>query len=275
MFAFLSDFLEKNQIDLFGVLPLSACCITKPYLLEREGIKEGSVLIMAVPYYTPAAEDRERNLSAYAVPRDYHHFFEVLFNKLLSLLKEIYPQYRFAAFADHSPIAEIEAAARAGLGVIGKNGLLLTEKYSSYVFLGELVTDAILPNTQRAIEHCAACSACLTDCPKSVCGTCLSSLTQKKGELTDFEKQWIKQYGSVWGCDICQEVCPYTKRAKELGSIYSPISYFKEDTISHLTEEQLINMTEEEFSQRAFAWRGKDTIRRNLILIEERSIDEC
>lgn len=270
MFAFLSEILQKNHIDCFAALPLSACRVTKPYLLERAGITSGSAVILAVPYFTPACASPERNLSAYAVGYNYHAFFDALFEELLPLLKERYPEHRFAGFADHSPIAEIEAASRAGLGVIGKNGLLLTERYSSYVFLGELLTDAPLLYTLVEPRFCESCGLCQKICPMEKIGTCLSALTQKKGELDEAEIAALRRYGSCWGCDLCQEVCPHTVRAIQNGSIYTPIPYFHENNIPRLSLAILDAMEEDEFQKRAYSWRKRETIRRNLLLLQEK-----
>ena len=270
MFAFLSEILQKNHIDCFAALPLSACRVTKPYLLERAGITSGSAVILAVPYFTPACASPERNLSAYAVGYNYHAFFDALFEELLPLLKERYPKHRFAGFADHSPIAEIEAASRAGLGVIGKNGLLLTERYSSYVFLGELLTDAPLPYILVEPRFCESCGLCQKICPMEKIGTCLSALTQKKGALDEAEIAALRRYGSCWGCDLCQEVCPHTVRAIQSGSIYTPIPYFHENNIPRLNLAILDAMEEDEFQKRAYSWRKRETIRRNLLLLQEK-----
>lgn len=278
MFAFLSDFLKKNAVDCFAPIALSDCRITRRYLLERAGIENGTVILIAVPYYTAAAADPVRNISAYAVCRDYHGFFDALFRELLPLLRTTFPKLRFAGFADHSPIDEVDAAARAGLGIIGKNHLLITKKYSSYVFLGELVTDALIPCRAQEIRTCEGCGACKRACPADDCGICLSALTQKKGELTAVEAQRLVQYGSAWGCDICSEVCPHTRRALRDGTIYSPIPYFSEAPTPYLTVEALDAMSDTEFANRAYAWRGRDTLRRNLLLLEksqERKTDEC
>ena len=267
MFAFLSDFFTKKEIQLFSPIRLSDCEIRKPYLLEREGIASGTAIMLAIPYFTAACLDPERNLSAYAVSKDYHGFFRNLFAELLPLLRERFPEYKFAGFADHSPIAELPAAAHAGLGVIGKNDLLLTEPYSSYVFLGELITDALLPSVSEPIRSCPDCGACKRACPKEKLGGCLSELTQKKQPLSDAEQENLIRYGSVWGCDLCQECCPYTIQAIQSGSIFTKIPYFSEDPIPRLTLETLDRMTDEEFSSRAYSWRGRETIRRNLELL--------
>ena len=268
MFSFLSDFFQKKSIDCFAPVPLEACRVIRPYLLEREQIAHGTVIMLAIPYFSKACTEANRNVSAYAVSRDYHVFFNELFHELLPLLHQAFPTNRFAGFADHSPIAEVEAAAAAVLGVIGKNQLLLTEKYSSYVFLGELITDADIPCQAKEIAHCSNCGACIRHCPMERLGTCLSALTQKKGSLTEAETKGILSYGSAWGCDICQEVCPYTERALQCGTIYSPIPYFSEDTLPTVSLETLSRMTDEEFACRAYAWRGRAVIQRNLHLLE-------
>ena len=79
MLNFLSEYFAKNHIDLYAPIPLSECEIRKPYLLEREGIEDGTVILIAIPYFTRACMDPDRNLSAYAVSRDYHGFFNAFF----------------------------------------------------------------------------------------------------------------------------------------------------------------------------------------------------
>lgn len=271
MLEFLSDYFLQKGIRLFAPLPLSTCRVTRSYLLDREGIDPsgGTAVMLAIPYFTRAAAEPERNLSAYAVPRDYHLFFRELFDDLLPRLQREFPDDRFAGFADHSPIDERDAAARAGLGMIGQNGMLITEPYSSYVFLGELITTRTIPCAPQEIRFCEGCGACRRACPMGEIGTCLSALTQKKGELTEQEAADIRRFGSVWGCDICGEVCPHTRKALQSGTVFSEIPFFQNDTITHLTLDTLDGMSDGDFAARAFAWRGRSTVRRNLCLFED------
>lgn len=261
--------LSEYHIDFHGCLPLSNCRITRRYLLDRVGITDGSVIIFAIPYYTEAC-DKRRGLSAYAVSRDYHLFVREMADDLQIRLQEAFPANRFAFFADHSPIDERDAAVRAGLGVIGKNGLLITEKYSSYVFLGEIITDATLPSREFPLTTCHSCGACLAACPwkRGESEACLSALTQKKGELSDEEKTLLGHYGCVWGCDICQEVCPYTEQSRKTGTLYTEIPFFKQDTLPHLSSHLIRSMEEKDFASRAYSWRGRETIVRNLTVVE-------
>ena len=271
MFEILLKILQKKNINLVGALPLSACRIIRPYLLERANIQSGTVFILAVPYFSRACEDETRCISAYAVPRDYHLFFKELYQEVLPCLTKAFPTSHFAAFADHSPISELHAAARAGLGVIGKNGLLLTEQYGSYIFLGEIITDMEIPCEVQEVKFCQECGACSSACPSIVSekSVCLSALSQKKGNLNQEEENILLKTDTVWGCDRCQECCPYNHRAKKNGSIYSPIPFFNQNTLSSPSVKKIENMSDEEFAMRAYSWRGRDTILRNLRLREK------
>ena len=92
----------------------------------------------------------------------------------------------------------------------------------------------------------------------------------KKGELTEKEADAIKKYGSAWGCDICQEVCPYTLHAKRKGTIYTEVEFLKNNLTPILTREKINEMSDEEFNTRAYSWRGRKTISRNLDILENK-----
>jgi len=264
----IKELLAKKQIELISHLSLSDCRVTRSYLLRRADIEKGTVFIFAVPYLSRAALECKRNISAYAVPPDYHGFFASLFDDILPALQASFPLNKFVGFSDHSPIDERLAAASAGLGILGDNGMLITEKYSSYVFLGEIITDAAIECKAKEPRRCEGCGACRSTCPYSLSGSCLSSLTQKKGILTPDEEETVLKYGSAWGCDICQEICPYTKRAVKNGTIISPIPYFSENAIPYLTAKSVSEMTDADFALRAYSWRGRETIMRNLRLLQ-------
>ncbi|MBE6690033.1 MAG: epoxyqueuosine reductase [Ruminococcaceae bacterium] len=266
----ISQMLKERGISLCAPLSLSDCSIQKPYLLQREGIPaDGTAFLFAVPYYTAFCEDPARNISAYAVSADYHLFFRQLFDEILPILRARFPQHRFAGFTDHSPIAEVEAAVRAGLGVLGCNHLLLTKAYSSYVFIGEILTDAKTDAPAGPLHRCTACGACHSACPVSLGEDCLSALTQKKGELDEREREALLAHGMVWGCDRCQERCPVTLSAKQSGSIYTNIRFFTDTALPHLTADTVETMTEEAFAARAYSWRGRQVILRNLKLLQK------
>lgn len=269
----MKEFFDSQKIELYAYVPLAKCKILKPYLLERNGLdRECGAVVMLIPY---RSETKPKNLSVYASVRDYHGFAHMLQAEGEKYIKEKFPRARFKFFADHSPIDEVHAACVSGLGFIGMNGLLINERYSSFVFLCELITDLTpkemgIPEFADAeIRTCINCGACAEACPSNCMDKndprpkteCMSAITQKKGALTDYEAEMIVSSGCIWGCDICQNVCPYTKNAEFTG-----IPYFRDGVISHLTVEMLDSMTDEEFYSRPFSWRGREVIRRNLTL---------
>lgn len=272
------DFFEKRNIEYFSLVPLSRLKVIKPYLLEKNGFDQGSnVIMMLLPY---RSEIKPQNLTVYASVPDYHLFVKNLALDAENYVKSKYPNAKFKLFADHSPIDEVHAACISGLGFIGDNGLLINEKYSSFVFLCECITDlgeselGLSFCKSTGVSECLHCGRCAHACPSScICQgdarlgskkECLSALTQKKGAFTPEEERFIVENGSVWGCDICQNVCPYT-----LNASYTPIEFFKRGVIPLLTLDTLSSLSEDEFNTRPFAWRGYDTILRNVTLYEK------
>lgn len=232
-----------------------------------------SVLVCLFPYYT--GEHKERNISRYAMVTDYHMIAGEYLNRFCKALQEVFPQNQFEPFTDNSPIREVSAAFHAGLGRRGKNGLILHPKYGSYVFIGEVVTDLVLqPDQPLNPGECIGCGKCQKVCPKgalqsdgSVClERCRSHITQKKGELTDWEIGQIQDGGLIWGCDICNDVCPMNQEAKVL----TPVPEFLESAVAVLdaqTAERLLKT-------RAYNYRGKKTILRNIQLLEGANEDD-
>ena len=262
-------------------IPLSVCKPGKTYLLDKAGIPPtGTAILFAIPYVMTSDVDApERNLSLYAVPRDYHGYAKELEAILLPSLREAYPSHTFALYADHSPIMEVDAAARAGLGVKGVNGLLITPKYGSFVFIMEVITDADyeavagapVPDFPDEPPLCEACGACLSACPvgcrEGDRTRCLSALTQKKGQLTSDEEMALRAGGLVWGCDRCQLTCPHNHRVLAQGAD-TPIAYFREARLIRVSAEDIVAMSDEDFTSRAYSWRGKAVITRNCLLLE-------
>ena len=163
-------------------------------------------------------------------------------------------------FVDNSPIPEVYAAAKAGLGVIGENGLLISETYGSWCFLCEIVTDLEVEPTGDQMKRCVGCMACRAACPSKALSNggvqkerCLSAVTQKKGDLTRQEERLLAQSGVCWGCDVCQEVCPYNKKAKK-----THVPAFLSGYQAEYTGE-----AEDHSFRRAWEWRPKRVIERN------------
>lgn len=272
----LSEWFLSEKIDTFAAVDTAKLPQRKPFLLSRVPQAQSAVFA-AIPYYRAGETS---NLSMYARGRDYHGLASRLGKEAATLLRQRYPSGTVMEFADHSPYPEVYGAAMAGIGVIGDNGLLITEKYSSFVFIFELVTDLPLsvweaegvPVSEGEIRRCEHCGACRRACPGGCLSendqrdTCLSAITQKKTDLSEEEVRLMLHGRYIWGCDVCQEVCPYTARAMRNGTLETNVPYFCEQRIPMLTEKMLDDMSEEEYAVYAFSWRPKRVLRRNLEL---------
>jgi epoxyqueuosine reductase QueG len=224
-----------------------------------------AVVVMLFPYY--AGEYPERNVSRYAMADDYHGICAVYLKAFAKMLQSAHPGHEFAPFVDVSPIREVEAARLAGLGVIGRNGMLINEKYGSRVFIGEIVTTLDMPASQPTEGGCLECGKCEAACPGGAIQKdkpvnkerCLSHISQKKGALTETEQALLKKNGFVWGCDICADICPHNQNPKT-----TPIDAFKQNLLPILTHENL----EDALKTKPFNWRGRDVLLRNLGILQ-------
>jgi len=238
-------------------LPLLPCRAA-----ERLPDNARTVIVCIFPYKTP---DQPRNISRYAMVQDYHRVAGDMLQQLTERLITLYPDYRFAYFADNSPIREVDAALRAGLGVLGRNSLLIHPKYGSWVFIGEIVTDLPVDLPDHEKKDCIGCGLCEKSCPGGALANgkvdtlhCLSDITQRKGDLTAEEAELVKKGGSLWGCDICSEVCPMNR-----DSSLTPIPAFLTDIKPVLTREDLTRAVR----FRAYGFRGPAPLRRNYTLL--------
>lgn len=260
---YLSSLLQKTGLP-WGICEFSA---VKEHLLPCRAAarlpKEArSVLCVAFPYFVSL---EKRNISRYAAVADYHVVAMEILRGLCVQLTEEFPVWQWEPFVDNSPIPEVLAGVEAGVGVRGQNGLLLTEGYGSWVFLGEIVTDAVLSPTPKKEKNCRGCGACRRACPVGAIGAdgkvdatrCLSALSQKKGDLSPEEEEALRRGGSVWGCDLCQEACPQNRKAQ-----VTPIEEFLRGVQGEITGENFKDLPD-----RAYFWRGDKVILRNIRIL--------
>lgn len=227
-----------------------------------------TVIVACFPYLLDKSEYEEINISKYAVVTDYHKVAVARLEKAVSQLKELFPENEFSAFSDNSPIPEVKSACLAGLGVRGLNSLLITEKYGSFVFIGEIVTDIEFGDyNENEEKSCIRCGKCIKSCPSSAIKEngfdrkiCLSEITQKKGDLSEKEIRLMKDCGCIWGCDICQDVCPMNKNAASTN-----IEEFLSSSVPHVAEGCSLE-------NRAYEWRGRKVIDRNISIQRRDSI---
>ena len=188
------------------------------------GIK--SVICVAQNYYTPFAHVQKKGIgkiSRYAWGQDYHRIMKTKLKQLLIQIKEIYPQVRGRLCVDTAPIMEKLWAEKAGLGWQGKHSNLISKDYGSWLFLGELLIDQKLIYDMPATDFCGSCQACIKACPTGAITApyivnatkCISYLTiefRNEPIPKDFQQ---KMNGWIFGCDICQDICPWNKFSRE------------------------------------------------------------
>ena len=262
----LRKLFDKEKIEYFSVLDYASCREISRDIMAREPFIPRSVILFLIPYYVSVPQ----NLSIYAASLDYHIYIREVTGRLISALKEKFPHANFKGYGDHSPIDERDAALKGGLGILGDSGLLINEKYGTFIFIGDIITDVDASMLGGAVDFevktCIHCGACKKACPTgilSACSdSCLSAITQKKGELSEEEVDLMRKFNTVWGCDMCQTACPYNR-----SPAITPIEFFHKDRIELLTSDKLSSLSKDELRARAFGWRGRTVVKRNLDLL--------
>ena len=190
-----------------------------------------SVVCVALQYDTPhpysvdAPSDRGW-VSRYAWGDDYHDVLKALLERLSTRLQEELGPFQARTYADTGPIVERAYAAAAGLGAWGKNTCLLHPDHGSWFFLGEVVTDLDITADAPRPDMCGTCTACLDACPTGALPApyvldatrCISYLTiEVKGAIPEERREGVGRH--VFGCDICQDVCPWNQRRRRGGRL--------------------------------------------------------
>ena len=232
--------------------------------LERE---PQSVLIVAFPYW---AGNAPGNIALYARGEDY-----VRANRRrLTALGQTLALPWFYAAGNAWPLPAVRAAALAGVGRQGLHGLLIVPPYGSYVTLGALFTDAVLPETSAAAGACTGCRACVRACPTGALTVregrgiltrerCLSHITQKKDPLSPEEEALVRGAARATGCDLCQLACPENRDAQR-----TALPEFTQDLLPQLSIRQ---SETRDLSGRAYGGSRLAPLLRNLRLREENS----
>ena len=265
----LQEILNRNQIFSYGVCDYNGITEFLP-CRNREWIpqKAKSVIVCVFPYYT--GEHLDANVCKYAMVPDYHVVVRQILNQAAEELSQTFGA-SFVSFTDVSALPERECALSAGLGFPGVNGLVIHPQYGTFFVIGEIVTDYLFefdhPLTQQI---CMQCGRCVASCPAGAISwdgidytRCLSEVTQRKGDLTGEEQALVWKNGLMWGCDCCQNCCPYNKDL--------PLTYleaFSTDVQPVVTRENLNLLCK----TRAFGYKGKTLLKRNLELIGDGTV---
>lgn len=180
-----------------------------------------SIVVVAVNYFTGhrhSESSESAKISRYAWGDDYHDIVLQKVERLADFIRRELPGSETKCYADTGPVMEKAWAARAGLGWIGKHTNVITREAGSWVFLGTLLTSAELDPDEPSADHCGTCRACLDACPTEAfprpyvldAAKCISYLTiEHRGAIPHYAANRLG--GWVFGCDICQEVCPWNR----------------------------------------------------------------
>jgi epoxyqueuosine reductase len=243
-----------------------------------------SVVCIAVAYARPRPVRRGRGygrVSNYAWSPDYHATVREILTTVAARIDALAgaPVSRIAC--DTAPLAERAFAARAGLGWIGKHTNLIVPGVGSYVFLGEVVTTLALAPDAPLRKSCGSCTRCIEVCPTRALradGTidatrCISDLTQRTDAIPRELRTLIGDW--VWGCDLCQDVCPPTQRGRAGGPAFDP----RDATAAAPDLQSLLALRSGEFKRRyaraASGWRGAAVLRRNAAVALGNGLDRA
>ncbi|SHK33993.1 epoxyqueuosine reductase [Hathewaya proteolytica DSM 3090] len=295
----IKEFCKSHGLDIVRFLPCQSCNDVENYFQYRKEnglineFEEKDIIVrsnanysmenaktiisIAFPYrYKIDKSSNKFCVSKYTLGEDYHKVVKKYLTCISDFIK-VKLGGDAKVFVDSNSLPERYIAMKCGVGFIGKNNCIITEKYGSYVFLGEILTDLDIEGDKPIENLCGACRNCIEACPtKAINGSennkdnnsniCISYTSQKK-DLESFWFPYLKN--SLWGCDICQDVCPFNEKAHYSNIVeFSPKPYMLD-----LNIENIISMNNEEFNRNyrnlACGWRGKNLIIRNAIICEK------
>ena len=180
-----------------------------------------SVVSLLLNYYNDEIQkEGVPKISKYAYGADYHIVFKQKLNKLLQTIHDEVGEINGRVFVDSAPVMDKAWATRSGLGWMGKNTNLITQKVGSFFFIGELIIDLELEYDTPVTDHCGNCTACIDSCPTEAltpynidASKCISYLTiELKDQIPDEFQNKMDNW--AFGCDVCQDVCPWNRFSK-------------------------------------------------------------
>jgi len=253
--------MKKKILDFITKSGIRKCGVT---------VFEGkSAIVCLFPYFNGCIDG---NLSLYARSYDYHKVIKEKLSPVCDYIESLSPDAGCEIFADIGPSVDRALAYKAGLGFYGKNGMLINDTFGSWFFIGYILCDLALEPDSPIEKSCLGCDKCIESCPGNALSDsfclerCASHISQKKGELSEGEIELLRKSGLIFGCDICQRVCPHNDVPP------CALDEFKKDLIHSLGKSDLEELSGREFMKkykdRAFSWRGKGVLERNLTIIE-------
>ena len=237
-----------------------------------------SVISLTYNYYTDKLQkDENFKISKYAFGTDYHFVIREKLKNLLFLIREKVGDINGRVFVDSAPILERAWAKKSGLGWIGKNTNLISKNVGSFFFLCEIIVDIELDYDYSTTDHCGTCTACIDACPTNAIvepykvdgSRCISYLTiELKENMPEYAKDSYDKW--IFGCDICQDVCPWNKFSKPHNE---PLFNADEKFLS-MSKNEWLEITKETFDKvfkdSPIKRTGYDGLKRNIKFIKRR-----
>ena len=235
-----------------------------------------SIISLLFNYYTPLDQlDGAPKISKYAYGKDYHHVIKDKLKQLFQIINNKIGEVSGRVFVDSAPVMEKSWAVRSGLGWQGKNTNLISKKAGSFFFIAELIVDLELEYDTPVTDHCGTCTACIDACPTEAltpyhidASKCISYLTI---ELKDQIPTTFKSKMDDWafGCDVCQDVCPWNRFSKQHNEpLFNPSS-----EVINYTQKNWEEITHETFNiifkNSAIKRTGFKGFKRNISFLKE------
>ncbi|SDK69123.1 tRNA epoxyqueuosine(34) reductase QueG [Natronincola ferrireducens] len=239
-----------------------------------------SIIVIGVSYYLDDEKLQGKKIPKFygelartAWGRDYHYVLKEKLERIGDFIKEEREDFQYKSFVDTGPLVDRHVAYRAGLGWYGYNSLLINETYGSWFFIGYMINNlAFQEDKPLENKSCLRCNLCIKHCPKGAIEKpygfnaqhCISNLLQQKENIDEKDRKLLGK--NLYGCDICQGVCPHNRKVKQ-GSQnhFVPKDLFvKPDLV------ELLNMSNKRFretyGETSAGWRGKKILQRNAIV---------
>lgn len=267
----LEEYLQKGKQGKMAYLENYFDLRTDPRKLVP-GAK--SVISLLVNYF-PAQQQTTQSykLSKYAYGEDYHDVIKKKLRRFIELIREQIGEVDGRAFTDSAPVMDKAWAQKSGLGWLGKNGLIIRPKHGSFFFVAELILDLELLPDGAIKDYCGTCTKCIDACPTGALdepykvngSQCISYLTIElkdallPGEFRDKMENWM------FGCDICQDVCPWNRFAKP----HNMLEFEPRTGLLDMKYEDWHELTQEVFSQ----YFSKSAVKRTKFSGLQRNID--
>jgi epoxyqueuosine reductase len=238
-----------------------------------------SVITLMLNYFPSQQQQPQApKIAKYAYSTDYHYVIRDKLNELLQFIRDNIGEVDGRGFVDSAPVLERSWAVRSGLGWVGKNGNVLTRQSGSFFFIATLITDLdLVADAPFVTDHCGTCTRCIDACPTQAIvspaeidgSKCISYLTIELKDALILGEFHGKMEGWMFGCDICQDVCPWNRFSKAHAEpAFTPIP-----EVLNLSLQQWEEMTEEAFNKilknsplKRTKWKG---IQRNIKAIKK------